>query len=178
MMSQEIVFEVTPVPDIGELLAFNSRQGHRVTASPERMRSMVGHTHCLVTARRDGELIGLARGVTDGIHGWLAECKLDASCQGPACITRTEGRIEHDDAGVAAEMARRVIQALNDCGVERIETLAHSTEVDFCEELGFRPKQGLVAMTLAPKAFAGRVASSGSMSSIGHASSDLGLSDR
>ena len=74
------------------------------------------------------------------------ECKLDPAYQGPACITKTDGRIEDDSEGIAAEMARRLIDALRDYGVERIDALAYETEVDFCEELGFRKTPGLVPM--------------------------------
>ena len=93
-------------------------------------------------------MIGIARGVTDGLWGRLAECKLDPSFQGPGCVTRTDGRIEHDSDGIAAEMARRVIEALRQYGVERIDALAYGTETDFCEELGFRKLRGVVPMEL------------------------------
>ena len=49
-------------------------------------------------------------------------------------------------------MACRVIEALRQYGVERIDALAYGTEVDFCEELGFRRLRGLVAMELAADA--------------------------
>jgi hypothetical protein len=95
------------------------------------------------------------------LWGHLAECKLDPAYQGPACVTRKDGRIEHDSAGIAREMACRVIEALRQCGVERIDALAYGTEVDFCEELGFRKSRGLVAMELAADApLPGRVLAS------------------
>jgi hypothetical protein len=125
---------------------FYRRQNHPTTHSLEKLQRMVNNTFCFVTARRDGELIGLARGVTDGLWGRLAECKLDPAYQGPACVTRTDGRIEHDSAGIAREMAARVIAALTDYGVERIDALAYGTEEDFCEELGFRKLRGVTAM--------------------------------
>jgi hypothetical protein len=43
-------------------------------------------------------------------------------------------------------MAARVIAALTDYGVERIDALAYGTEEDFCEELGFRKLRGVTAM--------------------------------
>ena len=45
-------------------------------------------------------------------------------------------------------MARRVIDSLAQFGVERVDTLAYGTEVDFCEELGFRKIRGIVPMEL------------------------------
>ena len=147
-MLAEIDFETMAKPDPAELLAFYRRQHHETTTSDQKLERMMAHTFCLVTARREGELIGLARGVTDGLGGWLAECKLDPAYQGPACVTKTDGRIEHDSAGIAAEMARRVIEALKEYGVERIDARAYGTEVDFCEALGFRKLSGVVAMEL------------------------------
>ena len=129
-------------------MAFYERQGHPTTHVREKLERMMDNTFCFVVARHRGELIGLARGVTDGLWGRLAECKLDPTCQGPACITRTDGRIEHDSAGIAREMAMLVIQALQGFGVERIDVLAYGTGEDFCEELGFKKMGGVVPMEL------------------------------
>ena len=148
MTLEHIEFETMAKPDPNELLAFYKRQSHEITEARAKLQRMMDRTFCFVTARRDGELIGLARGVTDGLWGRLAECKLDPAYQGPACVTHTDGRIEHDSAGIAREMANRVIRALADFGVERIDALAYGTEVDFCEELGFRKLRGIVAMEL------------------------------
>jgi hypothetical protein len=144
----DVEFNTRRKPDPDELLAFYQRQQHETTHVPKKLRRMLDGTFCFVTARRHGELIGIARGVTDGLSGRLVECKLDPSFQGPACITKMEGRIEHDSEGIAAEMARLVIKALRDHGVERIDAIAYGTEVDFCEELGFRRMTGLVPMEL------------------------------
>jgi hypothetical protein len=149
---EDIEFETMARPDPDELLAFYERQNHETTHVRRKLQRMLDNTFCLVTARRQGELIGMARGLTDGLWGRLAECKLDPAYQGPACVTKTDGRIEHDSAGIAAEMARRVIKALRDFGVERIDTISYGTEVDFCEELGFRPRRGVVCMELPPDA--------------------------
>jgi hypothetical protein len=149
---EDIEFETMAKPDPQELLSFYMRQNYETTRSREKLKRMMDNTLCFVTARRNGELIGLARGVTDGLWGRLAECKLDPAYQGPACVTRKDGRIEHDSAGIAREMACRVIEALRQYGVERIDALAYGTEVDFCEELGFRKWRGLVAMELAADA--------------------------
>jgi len=147
-MMDDIKFEVQAKPDPKELLAFFQKQHHEVTHSPQKLQRMVDNAFCCVTARRGGELIGFARGVTDGVWGRLADCKLDPAFQGPACVTRTDGRIEHDADGIAKEMACLVIDALRAYGVERIEALAYGTEVDFCEELGFSKISGMVPLSL------------------------------
>ena len=147
-MFDGIVFEAKVRLDAGELLAFYRRQNHAPGFSRDRLQRMLDNTFCVVTARRDGELIGVARAVTDGLWGRLAECKLDPSFQGPACVTRKEGRIEHDADGIAREMARLAIEALRAFGVERIDAVAYGTEVDFCEELGFRKQRGVVSLEL------------------------------
>ena len=147
-MFNDIKFETTVKPDPGEIVAFYDRQSHSTSHAPEKLQRMLDNTACFVLARCAGELIGLARGVTDGLQGHLAECKLDPAHQGPACITKTDGRIEHDSSGIAREMALLVIKALRDSGVERIDTLAYGTEVDFCEELGFKKMSGVVPMEL------------------------------
>ena len=143
---QDIEFTTTNDLAPEELRAFYERQGIHTTSSEERLRRMLQHTYCFVTARQNGEMIGLARGVTDGMWGRLAECKLDPRFQGPACLSRTGGRIEHDATGIARQMAQRVIDALRDYGVEKIDAVAYGTEVDFCEELGFRRVSGVVAL--------------------------------
>jgi len=146
-MFEDVVFEIgRPEPE--ELLAFYERQKHPTTQRLAKLGRMLDGTFCMVTARRHGELIGFARGVTDGLVGRLAECKLDPAYQGPACVTRTDGRIEHDAAGIAGRMAGMVIEQMRKAGVERIDALAYGTEVDFCEELGFRRMRGVVAMEL------------------------------
>jgi hypothetical protein len=131
-----------------ELVQFYQKLHHETTRSREKLERMLEQAYCIVTARRAGELVGLARGVTDGLTGRLAECKLDSEFQGPACITKTDGRIEHDSEGIAAEMARRVVVALRAYGVETIEVMAYGTEVDFCEDMGFRPVRGVVMLAL------------------------------
>lgn len=160
-MLGEINFEILEKPDADELIAFYERQHCKTTSERDKLVRMIEQSFCFVTARREGELIGLARGVTDGVTGRLAECKLDPGFQGPACITRTGGRIEHDASGIAREMAERVIHALADYGVERIDTLAYGTEVDFCEELGFKKLRGVVPMELPVDSEAAVVQSAG-----------------
>jgi len=147
-MKENITFATSTDPDTNELSAFYERLHHSTTRDRSKLERMLKETFCFVTARLDGEMIGIARGITDGVRGYLAECKLDPRYQGPACITRTDGRIEHDSEGVAAEMARRVIKALREYGVERIHVIAYGTEVDFCEELGFKRVSGMVALRL------------------------------
>ncbi len=147
-MFDDIEYQTIIRPDPNELRAFYERLNHPTTDALEKLQRMVDSTFFLVTARLHGELIGLARGVTDGLWGCLAECKLDPAYQGPACVTRTDGRIEHDSQGIASEMACMVIEALRDYGVERIDAVAYGTEVDFCEELGFRKIRGVTTMEL------------------------------
>ncbi len=152
-MLSQIEFATVESLDPDELMTFYKRQQHEVSSGPDRLAGMMEQTSCFVTARRDGELIGLARGVTDGLSGRLAECKLDPAFQGPGCVTHTDGRIEHDETGIAGEMARRVIVSLFGQGVERIDVTAYGTEVDFCEELGFKKLRGVVAMELHTESF-------------------------
>jgi hypothetical protein len=147
-MFDDVSYETSKTIDAGELIQFYTKQRHTITQQEEKLRRMMENTFCFVAARRGGDLIGIARGVTDGVRGQLVECKLDPAYQGPACITRTDGRIEHDSHGIAREMAQRVIRALEEYGCERISVLAYGTEVDFCEELGFRKTGGIVAMHL------------------------------
>ncbi len=131
-----------------ELTEFYRRLNHDIAAQPEQIRKMTVQSAAFVTAHVDGRLIGIARGVCDGLRGYLTECKLDPAFQGPAAVTRTDGRIEHDTHGIATEMARRVLDAMYAAGVQRVDLVAYGTEVDFCEELGFRRAPGLVGMTM------------------------------
>lgn len=151
-MMHDIEVERVAKPDVEELIEFYRRQNHATTNDREKLMSMLDNTFCFVAARRGKELVGVARGVTDGLWGRLAECKLDPSCQGPACVTKKGGRIEHDASGVAKRMASLVIEALFDFGIERIDAIAYGTEVDFCEELGFKALRGVVAMELVNEA--------------------------
>jgi hypothetical protein len=137
--------------DTGELLEFYNRQNHPTKADQNKISRMVKHSHCFVTARENGKLIGVGRGLTDGVIGYLTECKLDTEYQGPAAITRQDGRIEHDEQGIARSIAQKIIHSLVSYGVERIDVTAYGTEVDFCEELGFRRAPGLVSLQLNPE---------------------------
>lgn len=146
-----IVYALEPSIDAEELLEFYRAQHHPTPKSPEKIQHMLKNSDCFVAAREpSGALIGVARGLTDGVRGYLVECKLDPRYPGPAAVTRTDGRIEHDDQGIARALALRVLLALRDMGCERIDVLAYGTEVDFCEELGFRRSSGMVALSLDP----------------------------
>ncbi len=147
-----------------ELKQFYTRLKHDVDADAEHFRRMIKTSAAFVTARVDGQLVGVSRGVCDGVRGYLTECKLDPAYQGPAAVTRTDGRVEHDSFGIAAEMARRVLDKLHAEGVHRIDVLAWGTEVDFLEELGFKRKGGLVGMTMTPVQAVAVAANAGSTS--------------
>ncbi len=138
-----------------ELSGFYARLNHPIHASPAHIERMMANSAVFVTARDAGKLIGIARGVCDGLRGYLTECKLDPAYQGPAAVTRTDGRIEHDTHGIAAEMARRVLSKMFNDDVVRVDTLAWGTEVDFTEELGFKRSGGLVGLTLRVDEWAG-----------------------
>jgi hypothetical protein len=144
----EIEYETVETIDVAELSAFYGRQHHRTTRSQEKLSRMVENSFRFVTARQGGRLVGIARCLTDGLVGYLAECKLDPELQGPGAVTRTDGRVEHDRDGVAKTMAEHMIDALAESGVEEVHTMAYGTEVDFCEELGFRKSPGMVALRL------------------------------
>lgn len=131
-----------------ELTEFYRQLKHDIAAQPDQIVKMMANSAAFVTARVDGKLVGIARGVCDGLRGYLTECKLDPSYQGPAAVTRTDGRIEHDTNGIAKEMARRVLRTMYGEGVQRVDVVAWGTEVDFCEELGFKRQGGLVGMTM------------------------------
>ena len=146
----QIEYELTNDVQLKDLVDFYRRQGHPTTDQTEKLSRMVDNSFCFVTARNGGQIIGLARGITDGVRGWLVECKLDPVYQGPAAVTRTDGRVEHDHLGIAKEMAVQVIEALRDYGVSRIDVMAYGTEEDFCEELGFKRAGGVVAMNMDP----------------------------
>ncbi|RJP34699.1 MAG: GNAT family N-acetyltransferase [Phycisphaerales bacterium] len=147
-MYENIVYETDRKPAPEEIVEFYARTSHPTCVEPQRIARLIDESFCFITARRDGEVIGIARGVTDGVVGRLVECKLDPAYQGPACITRKDGRVEHDAAGIARQMALHVIEALRNYGAERIDVTAYGTEVDFCEELGFQRLPGMVAMGL------------------------------
>lgn len=147
-MNWRVEYAADARPSADELLRFYERHGHPNHPTMEQVERMVRASFCLVTARVDGELIGFARGVADGMLGRLVECKLDPAYQGPAAITRRDARIEDDAYGIARQMAGRVLDALRDHGVGRVEAIAYGTEVDFCEELGFKRMSGVVALAL------------------------------
>jgi len=148
-MPADIKYEVVDRIDVNDLKAFYDAQGSMIPQSVDKLSKMVDNSVCFVTAReKDGRLIGIARGLADGVRGYLTECKLDPARQGPGAVTHIDGRIEHDQYGIAAEMATKVIQALAQMGCERVDASAYGTEVDFCEELGFRRAAGIVPMCL------------------------------
>jgi len=144
----DIVYGTVEDADAPELARFYEQMRHDIAALPVQIEQMMAASAAFVTARKDGRLIGIARGICDGLRGYLTECKLDPAYQGPGAVTRTDGRIEHDEYGIAAEMAGRVLQAMVDAGVRRIDVLAWGTEVDFCEEMGFKRQGGLVGLTM------------------------------
>lgn len=144
-----IRYENVDKVDVGELKSFYESQGCVLPQSVDKLSTMVDNSVCFVTARDDGgRLIGIARGLADGVRGYLIECKLDPARQGPGAVTHIDGRIEHDQYGIARQMAERVLDALTALGCERVDAAAYGTEVDFCEELGFKRAAGIVPMSL------------------------------
>lgn len=131
-----------------EVAEFYRRVQVTLNTPAAQIRRMMTKSAVFVAARADGRLIGIARGVCDGVRGYLTECKLDPQYQGPAAVTRKDGRIEHDCSGIAAELARQVITGLQSDGAQRIDVVAWNTEVDFLEELGFKRQGGLVGLSL------------------------------
>lgn len=152
----DVKCEVIKKIDMAELKAFYDAQGCVMPQSIDKLSKMVDSSVCFVTARDpDGRLIGIARGVADGVRGYLTECKLDPARQGPGAVTHIDGRIEHDQYGIARRMAEMVLGALAEQGCERVDASAYGTEVDFCEELGFKRAVGVVPMSLDVKSLAG-----------------------
>jgi hypothetical protein len=131
-----------------EVAEFYDRLRHDIDAETQQIQHMMNNSICFVSARLDGKLVGIARGVFDGVRGYLTECKLDPAFQGPGAITRRDGRIEDDAHGIAAEMSRRVLEKLFTSGARRVDALAWGTEVDFCVEVGFKKQGGLVGLTM------------------------------
>jgi GNAT superfamily N-acetyltransferase len=59
--------EVTDIP-LAELVALYGAVGWTAyVRSPERLRAAVRGSSCVLVARRDGRLVGLARAVSDGV---------------------------------------------------------------------------------------------------------------
>jgi hypothetical protein len=151
-----IEYQVVPTANVNvdELLEFYEQQNHQTTESTQKLSEMLRRSAAFVTARDDGRLIGIARGITDGVRGYLTDCKLDPAYQGPAALTRKDGRIEHDEHGIGRTMGMRVLEKFREMGVEQVHAIAHGTEEDFCAELGFKRARGAVPMQLDLKAMA------------------------
>lgn len=147
----DVVYGSSAETNPHDVAEFYDRLGHNIDAETQQIGRMIDRSVSFVSARVNGTLIGIARGVCDGIRGYFTECKLDPAYQGPAAVTRRDGRIEHDAYGIAAEMARRVMEDLLQAGARRVDVLAFGTEVDFLEEQGFRKSPGLVALSLRPE---------------------------
>ncbi len=156
MMLKQLECEFSDTIAPAELLDFYARQKHCVNASEGEIARMLKQSTCVVGAWIDGKLVGFGRGICDGVTGFLMECKLDPAYQGPAAVTRTDGRIEHDEYGIAHKLASRVLEALRSTGAENIRTLVYGTEVDFCEELGFKRDGALIPLSLDPVEYAAR----------------------
>ena len=156
MMLKQLECEFSDTIAPAELLDFYARQKHSVSASEGEIERMLKQSTCVVGARIEGKLVGFGRGICDGVTGFLMECKLDPAFQGPAAVTRTDGRIEHDEYGIAHKLASRVLEALRSTGAENIRTLVYGTEVDFCQELGFKRDGALIPLSLDPVEYAAR----------------------
>lgn len=131
-----------------EVAEFYDRLRHDIDAETQQIQHMMNSSISFVSARLDGKLIGIARGVFDGVRGYFTECKLDPAYQGPACVTKRDGRIEDDLHGIGMEMGRRVLEKLFTAGARKVDVVAWGTEIDFCSDLGFKKQGGLVGMTM------------------------------
>ena len=68
----EFRFDVVDQIDPEELRSFYDSQGSCVPEATEKLSAMVDNSVCFVTARDDsGRLIGIARGLADGVRGVL-----------------------------------------------------------------------------------------------------------
>lgn len=149
-MLDQVNCQLSDTVSAAELLEFYGSLNHPTRADEKAIGRMLEKSTSVVVARVEGKLVGVGRGICDGIIGYLVECKLSPTVQGPAAVTRVDGRIEHDEIGIARSIAKRVLQSLRDAGAESIRTVAYGTEVDFCEELGFKREATLVPMSVDP----------------------------
>lgn len=78
-----ILYKVEPALALPEALSLYQASGiQRPLAEPQRMAAMLQHANLLVTARQEGQLIGLARCLTD--YSWvtyIADLLVDQGAQ-------------------------------------------------------------------------------------------------
>lgn len=78
-----ILYKVEPALALPEVLSLYQASGiQRPLAEPQRMAAMLQHANLLVTARQEGQLIGLARCLTD--YSWvtyIADLLVDQGAQ-------------------------------------------------------------------------------------------------
>ena len=61
-----VIFSIETEIKLDEVIALYKASGiARPTEQPERMQNMLAHANLIITARRDGVLLGLARCLTD-----------------------------------------------------------------------------------------------------------------
>jgi ribosomal protein S18 acetylase RimI-like enzyme len=103
----------------------------------EMVRRIVAGSHCFAAAYVGGELVGMARAVSDGASD--------------AYIQDVTVKASYRRRGIAGEMIRAVTARLIRDGVMWIALVAERGSESLYGGLGFSPMQGAVAMRYAPR---------------------------
>ena len=117
----EAVYSSGSAVEIGELVGLYASVGDRRSHYPDMIRSAWAGADHSVTARRDGKLIGMARGITDGATT-LYVCDV---------------LVDSDDQrqGVGSELMRRLIEPYRQ--IYQIALLTDPGTIPFYEKLGY-----------------------------------------
>ncbi len=134
----------------GELYAFYKRNNICEEGYGEETSELpLKHEGVWITAYDDGELIGFARALYDGLHGMIMEVDLDLRFQSRndfynGCF------IETDPHGIAKNMATALLKELRRRGCHYFSSIVYqdSLEKDFFRSLGFRENTGHVDYTI------------------------------
>jgi ribosomal protein S18 acetylase RimI-like enzyme len=137
----ERAFEIRicqPLQD-GELYAFYKRnhiceEGY----GKERSEIVLKHEGVWVAVYADGDLIGFARALHDGLHGQIMEIDLDLRYQTENAF-RNGCFVESDPHGIAGEMAAALLKELRRRGCCFFSAVIYegSAEKEFYRSLGF-----------------------------------------
>jgi ribosomal protein S18 acetylase RimI-like enzyme len=79
MMMTEITYRTDVRPTAGQVITlYNNAALPRPTDDPERIKKMFDNSNLVITAWHNGELVGLARTITDWVWGsYLADLAVD-----------------------------------------------------------------------------------------------------
>ena len=154
-----------------QLHAFYTRTGVcEAGFPPAEVGKVLGHSDVVLAAYQGNTLVGFARGLCDGLAGYVAELCVDPALQGRSTRHSNASLIEGDTAGLGRWLGASLLVELRKLGASFFSVYAvDGVEDTFYKSLGFEENTGHTMYYIDTRAYVPRRKRGGSFPSVGEA---------